>query len=175
LSELLLDASVWLAALDPDDRYHAESARLVDPASAAAGGEKTDERGDGGEDKDRDEASELTGGAQKSKPVDAIEPRALAALDLTFYEVANVAVVYWRSRADAQRVIQLIGLACSVVMTVDGQLLDDAVDIAEKHGLTVYDAAYVASARRQSQTLVSCDLKDLVRPGFAVAPDAVAR
>ncbi len=134
MSTLLLDASVWLAALDTDDRHHG-AAREILEASAA----------------------------------DAV---VLAALDLTLYEVANVAVVRWRSRAQADQLVDLVGLACPHTLErVDDELLKRATAVAADHGLTVYDAAYVALARRHDWTLVSADMGDLVRPGHAVSPD----
>jgi predicted nucleic acid-binding protein len=58
------------------------------------------------------------------------------------------------------------------LLVVDAELIDAAVEIAAEHGLTAYDAAYVAAARRHGWTLVSADLADLVSKGLAVAPDA---
>jgi len=43
---------------------------------------------------------------------------------------------------------------------------------ATRHGLTVYDGAYVATGERHGWTLVSGDVRDLVAPGRAVTPDA---
>ena len=43
--------------------------------------------------------------------------------------------------------------------------------MVSEHGLTAYDAAYVAVARRYGWTLVSTDIKDLVSRGLALAPD----
>lgn len=96
-----------------------------------------------------------------------------AALDLTLYEVANVAVVRWRSPPVARDLAQAIRVACGGrLIRVDPNLLDSAVAIAHAEGLTVYDAAYVACARREDWQLVSTDLADLVRPGLALSPDA---
>jgi predicted nucleic acid-binding protein len=135
VSVLLLDASVWLAALDADDRFHEAARSLV-----ARGGEGT---------------------------------ASLAALDLTRYEVANVAVVKWRSTSDGERLDALIRLTCpETIERVDEALVRAARALAAEHGLTVYDAAYVAAAHGRGWTLVSGDLSDLVRPGHAVAPDA---
>jgi predicted nucleic acid-binding protein len=151
LSHLLLDASVWLAALDPDDRYHAAAKALV---------ESTEYDADAEDDAD-------------GEPTADTDPVTLAALDLTLYEVANVAVVSWRSQTDAERLAELIRLACPTTLDrVDEERVREATQIAADHGLTVYDAAYIAAARKHDWTLISCDLKDLVRPGFAVAPDA---
>ena len=96
----------------------------------------------------------------------------LAALDLTLYEVANVAVVRWRSPPDAQRLVTLVLLACAATLQrADEELLHQAADIAARHELTAYDSAYVAAGRRRGWTLVSGDLRDLVTPGLAVSPD----
>ena len=51
-------------------------------------------------------------------------------------------------------------------------LLPASLALVAEHGLTAYDAAYVASARRQGMTLVSTDIRDLVSKGLAVTPDA---
>jgi predicted nucleic acid-binding protein len=134
---LLLDASVWLAALDRDDRYHDAARALI---AAAADGTAT-----------------------------------LAALDLTLYEIANVAVVRWHSPVDAERLAQLVFATClGTLERIDAELLNVAADIASEHGITVYDAAYVATSRRRDWTLVSADLADLVSRGLAIPPDRAA-
>jgi predicted nucleic acid-binding protein len=100
----------------------------------------------------------------------------LAALDLTLFEVMNVAVRKWRSADRASRLAELVEIAsASYLERIDGELADYTIDTAEEHGLTVYDAAYVAVARRHGWTLVSTDIADLVRPGLAITPeDALA-
>lgn len=134
---LLLDASVWLAALDGDDPHHVPATRLLE--SAAEG------------------------------------TTAVAALDLTLYEVANVAVVRWHSQEDAERLVRLVTLACPATLErADNELLHAAAEVAVRHGLTVYDGAYVAAAHRRGWTLVSGDLRDLVDRRLAVSPAAVA-
>jgi predicted nucleic acid-binding protein len=133
VTDLLLDASVWLAAVNPAETRHAESYELVD---SAPGGAVT-----------------------------------VAALDLTLYEVANVAIVRWRSDTEAARVVELVRAACGDELeTVDEELVREASLLALEHDLTVYDAAYVASSRRRGRQLVSCDEIDLVRAGFAITP-----
>jgi predicted nucleic acid-binding protein len=137
VSALLLDASVWLAALDPDDRHHPPARQLIEASPDGS-------------------------------PI-------LAALDLTLYEVANVAVVRWHSPPDAERLVELVRVACpDALERADDELLRQAGAIAAGHDLTVYDAAYVAASRRHDWTLVSADLADLVEPGLAVSPDAAA-
>jgi predicted nucleic acid-binding protein len=51
----------------------------------------------------------------------------------------------------------------------------DAAALALERGLSVYDAAYVAAARRRGASLVSLDVADLVRPGLAVLPEEALR
>lgn len=128
---LLLDASVWIAAADSDDRYHAAARALVlDPA------------------------------------------RPLGALDLTLYEVANVVGAIKGRPEIATRIVQtLLKRSEGALARVDEPLVEDATALATEHGLTAYDAAYVAAARKHAWTLVSADLKDLVKPGLAAAPD----
>lgn len=99
--------------------------------------------------------------------------RPLAALDLTLYEVAN-ALGPKKGRPDEGRALtKLIVRRCREgILAVDSDLIESALDIAAEHGLTAYDAAYVAAARRHRWTLVSADIADLVSRGLAVAPDA---
>lgn len=135
MTVLLLDASVWLAAINPGERYHDDARRLVAPG--------------------RDE-------------------RDLGSLDLTIFEVTNVALTRWHSPEDARRVAELVEIASAAnVERVDGETAAYTVDVAAELGLTAYAAAYVAVSRRRGWTLVSCDLEGLVGPGHAVPPDAV--
>jgi predicted nucleic acid-binding protein len=129
---LLLDAGVWVASKDLDDRF-VDSARplVLDPAV----------------------------------PV--------AALDLTLYEVANAIGARGGEREAALRLCRTVIARCGErVVAVDPDLMTAALEIAGEHGLTAYDAAYVAAARAHEWTLVSTDVADLVSKGLAVAPDA---
>ncbi|MDO8211319.1 type II toxin-antitoxin system VapC family toxin [Conexibacter sp. CPCC 206217] len=137
MSVLLLDSGVWLAACDPDDRYHRAAAEIVAL----------------GED----------------------EPE-LAALDLTLFEVGNVAIRRWRSVSRAREVTQLVEIAAAGNLErVDGETVCATIADADTHGLSSYDAAYVTVARRRGWMLVSCDHRDLVRPGLAVTPTDVVK
>lgn len=128
---LLLDASVWLAAVDQDDHFHRASSALV----GAAGSDH-------------------------------------AALDLTVYEVGNVAARRWFDAERARRLCLLVLTVCGErLIRIGADLAEEAVRIAEHERITVYDAAYVAAARREDRTLVSGDLEDLVGRGLALAPD----
>jgi predicted nucleic acid-binding protein len=101
------------------------------------------------------------------------QAHALGALDLTLYEVANAVGVKQGDTDEASRVIRLLLRCCrDRVFAVDAELLDAALHLAAEHGLTAYDAAYVAAARRHGMALVSIDIADLVSKGLAVTPDA---
>lgn len=131
MTTLLLDASVLLAAFDPEDDYH-------EPARALL------------------EDDEVT----------------LATLDLARYEVANVAVRAWRapeSVAPLLAVIEKLADDGGVFSSTD-TLLTRAAEIAERHTISVYDAAYAAAAEEGGHRLVSCDERDLVSKELAVLP-----
>lgn len=97
----------------------------------------------------------------------------LATLDLAFYEVTNVALRAWRDPSAARR----LGLRVAAVaddgglIRAEAPLLLRALTIAEDHGISVYDAAYVAGAQGANGQLVSCDVRDLVSRGLARLPD----
>lgn len=97
----------------------------------------------------------------------------LAALDLTLYEVANVMGPKKGQSQQGRFLLRLIEERCGEnLVSADLDLLVSALEVAAEHGLTAYDAAYVAAARRHGWTLVSADVADLVSKGLAVAPDA---
>ena len=100
----------------------------------------------------------------------------LATLDLAFYEVINVAVRAWGDQDAAQRLsARIVAVAeDGGLRRADALLLGNAAAIAEQHGISVYDAAYVAAARDGGGQLVSCDLRDLVSRGLACLPAEVA-
>jgi predicted nucleic acid-binding protein len=96
----------------------------------------------------------------------------LGALDLTMFEVANAVGVKMYQPQRARWLFDLVAARCADrLVRVDADLLEAAVEIAERNGLTAYDAAYVAAARRNGWQLVSLDLRDLVSKGLAVTPD----
>lgn len=98
--------------------------------------------------------------------------RPAATIDLAAYEITNVAARQWRDHAAGQLILRRIWAIeqHGRLVRIDAELAASAADLAEQHGLTAYDAAYVAAARLLGATLVSCDVKDLVEPGFAVLP-----
>jgi predicted nucleic acid-binding protein len=97
----------------------------------------------------------------------------VGSLDLTLYEIANVVGARAGRVADAERLVRLVLRRCRErPLPVDTDLVGTALALAAEHGLTAYDAAYVAAARRRGWTLVSTDVRDLVSKGLAVTPDA---
>jgi predicted nucleic acid-binding protein len=128
---LLLDAGVWVAAVDPEDRYHSASRSIL---------------------------------------TTSILP--VAALDLTLHEVTNVLSARKQQHDLARRMCRVILERCGEdVAHVDAQLAEETVTVITEYGLTAYDAAYLAVARRYVWTLISTDIKDLVSRGLALAPD----
>lgn len=131
MTTLLLDASVLLAAFDPEDDHHEPARALLEDDEVA-----------------------------------------LATLDLARYEVANVAVRAWRapeSVASLLAVIEKLADDGGVLSSTD-TLLTRAAEIAERHTISVYDAAYAAAAEEGGHHLVSCDERDLVSKELAVLP-----
>ncbi|HZK15669.1 MAG TPA: type II toxin-antitoxin system VapC family toxin [Solirubrobacterales bacterium] len=131
MTTLLLDASVLLAAFDPEDDHH-ESARALLEDDVAT----------------------------------------LATLDLARYEVANVAVRAWRAPESVAPLLAAIEKLANDggVLTSADTLLARAAEIAERHTISVYDAAYAAAADEGGHQLVSCDKRDLVSKGLAALP-----
>lgn len=99
---------------------------------------------------------------------------AIAALDLTLFEVANAIGVKKQQPRNAEKMARLIVHCCDGrrLIRIDPDLIGSAAAVAAEHALTAYDAAYVAAARRNGWQLVSTDIRDLVSKGLAVTPDA---
>lgn len=101
----------------------------------------------------------------------------LATLDLAFYEVTNVAMRAWQDYSAVDRLRERIAAVADDggLIRVEASLISSAATIAKEHGISVYDAAYVAAARASNAQLVSCDVRDLVSRGLARLPrDAVS-
>jgi predicted nucleic acid-binding protein len=100
-------------------------------------------------------------------------PGPLAAIDLTLYEVANTVGVRDGKPDAAIALTQILRRRCrDRIVALDPGLFDSTLKLAVEHGLSAYDAAYVAAARRTGWQLVSIDIRDLVSKGLAVTPDA---
>ena len=96
----------------------------------------------------------------------------LVTLDLARYEVTNVAIRAWRS---PKAVVPLLAAIDRItedggVIEATSSLLSAAADLAERHEISVYDAAYVIAAAEAERILVSCDVRDLISKGLARMP-----
>lgn len=131
MTTLLLDASVLLAAFDPEDSHHEPARALLEDEEAT-----------------------------------------LATLDLARYEVANVAMRTWRAPGSVAPLLAAIEKLADDggVLESRGTLLMRAAELAERHTISVYDAAYAAAASDAGHRLVSCDEHDLVSKGLAALP-----
>lgn len=131
MTTLLLDASVLLAAFDPEDDHHEPARNLLEDDAAT-----------------------------------------LATLDLARYEVTNVAVRAWRAPESVAPLLTVIERLADDggVLPSTNTLLTRAAEIAERHSISVYDAAYAAAADEGGHRLVSCDERDLVSKDLAALP-----
>lgn len=86
-----------------------------------------------------------------------------------------MAVRAWRDRSAARRLGQRVAAVADDggLLRVNGALIADAAAVADEHGISVYDAAYVVAARASGADLVSCDRRDLVSRGLARLPGDV--
>ncbi len=95
----------------------------------------------------------------------------LAILDLTLYEIQNAALRF-REEANAALLHEFAwGIAeLGQLVRVDAALSTAIRHTARRLQLTAYDAAYVAAAAALGADLASCDVGDLVGPGYAKLP-----
>ena len=94
-------------------------------------------------------------------------------LDLTLYELGNVMLraLRWRS---AEVVAQLDDIRSICAILAPGAIeLRLAVELAEAHALTYYDAVHAAAARSRGAVLVTAD-RALLDAGVAEPPGLVA-
>lgn len=99
----------------------------------------------------------------------AIGQLAMRTSSLGFYEVGNVLTIH-SSWADEK-----VGAALGLLLEVCGDPIeltaedhDATAKLARSHGLSFYDASYVAIANRVGRGVISAD-GDLVKPGLAVS------
>jgi predicted nucleic acid-binding protein len=96
----------------------------------------------------------------------------LTTLDLVRYEVANVAVRAWRAPGSVAPLLEAVERVANDggVVHSTSSLLTRAAELAERHAISVYDAACVAATHDADRSLVSCDARDLVSKGLAEPP-----
>jgi len=103
---------------------------------------------------------------------------ALGTLDLATYEATNVAEVRWGDPEAGRRLRERVWAIAELgaLVRVDRALAERAAELARRHPISVYDAAYVAGAERLGAALASCDERDLVSRGLATLPsELIAR
>jgi predicted nucleic acid-binding protein len=94
----------------------------------------------------------------------------LAVLDLTSYEIGN-ALLRGGAAASAEQVATVIEALSEICITV-GPSIEDfrlATDLADRHGLTLYDATYAAVAQNQGAELATLD-RQLLEAGLGTTP-----
>ncbi|MDX6594865.1 MAG: hypothetical protein QOI72_247 [Solirubrobacterales bacterium] len=103
---------------------------------------------------------------------EAIGRLAMRTTSLAFYEVGNVLTIHSGWPLDR------IDAALDLLLEICGDPLDltqedhrVAADLALTHGLTFYDASYLAIATRRGRGVLSAD-GDLIKPGLASTLDA---
>lgn len=96
-------------------------------------------------------------------------------LDLSLYELGNVLLraLRWSAEDTSNQLDDLL-VICGPPLAPAPQWRRDAAALAEKHGLTFYDAMFAAAARAMRAPLVSAD-KQLLSCGLAESASAYAR
>ncbi len=117
-------------------------------------------------------ATEDTQDPQHDASLTLLRAGDLATIDLALYETTNVAITRWRDPGAATRLRERIWTIAELgtLIRVDHQLGEDIATLTTNHGLSAYDAAYLAGARRLGISLASCDRRDLVDTGLAQLP-----
>lgn len=114
--------------------------------------------------------------AQARALLDAHKVRtvALSVLDLTAYEVGN-ALLRGRAGASAEQVATVLEALAEIcpALRPSGEELRLASELAERHDLTLYDAAYAAVAQSRAAQLATLD-GALLDAGLGVRPSQLA-
>ena len=99
---------------------------------------------------------------------------ALSVLDLTAYEVGN-ALLRGRAKASASQVATVLEALAEICPAArpDPDELRLAAELATRHDLTLYDAAYAAVAENRGATLVTLD-RELLKAGLGSRPSELA-
>lgn len=99
---------------------------------------------------------------------------ALYVLDLTAYEVAN-ALLGGRARASASQIATVLEALAEICPAArpDFDELGLAAELAARHDLTLYDAAYAAVAENRGATLATLD-GELLKAGLGCRPSELA-
>jgi predicted nucleic acid-binding protein len=97
---------------------------------------------------------------------------ALSALDLTAYEAGNALIRGMRVPAAQSRVVlDALDVICRRLAATPLELAE-ALVLAERHNLTVYDAAYAAVAQSRNALLATLD-RSLLAAGLGSRPSEI--
>ena len=99
---------------------------------------------------------------------------AVSVLDLTAYEIGN-ALLRGRPRATPEQVATVLEALAEICPSIQPHLseLRLAAELAARHDLTLYDAAYAAVAVRRGATLITLD-GALLAAGLGSTPTEVS-
>jgi predicted nucleic acid-binding protein len=99
---------------------------------------------------------------------------ALQVLDLTAYEVGN-ALLRGRAKATASQVATVLEALAEIcpALRPDPDELRLAAELADRHDLTLYDAAYAAVAENRGATLATLD-RALLKAGLGSRPSELS-
>ena|SRR5437588_6481078 len=99
---------------------------------------------------------------------------AIVVLDLTAYEIGN-ALLRGRAKVRPRQVAVVLEALAEICPAArpDVAELGLATELAERHKLTLYDAAYAAVARARNATLATVD-QALLHASLGVRPSALA-
>ena len=83
----------------------------------------------------------------------------LYAPELLIYEIANV--LRYKETIKEELISKAIASIyyMDIVMPVNSRIMTDAVRLARKHGITVYDSSYLSFAREAGGLLITADKK----------------
>lgn len=92
-------------------------------------------------------------------------------LDLTYYEIGN-ALLRGHAHATAEQTTVVLSALREICLTInpDSEDLALAAELAGQYELTLYDAAYVAAARRRGAPFVTLDAQ-LLDSGLGLRPE----
>lgn len=104
------------------------------------------------------------------------QARSLHTLDLAAYEVANVVWKHARRGLLRQEeAAELVEEALRFLKTLEihayAEVLEDALRLAFRHGITIYDAAYAALAEKIGGKLLTLDKQLAEKIPIAATPD----
>jgi predicted nucleic acid-binding protein len=119
-----------------------------------------------------EEGEEEVGGSRALLDLHRSRRAALSVIDLTMYEVGNALMRGMRVPADRARVvIEALDAICPRLPVTTLQLAA-ALALAERHGLTVYDAVYASVALSRHARLATLD-RLLLEAGLGERPSEI--